>query len=639
MKICQRCGRSLPDTARFCPTCGVQLDQQLGFSYSKLARKNRQKRILLVTAACLCIVSACITGGVFLMKNHSTKVYAETIASAERYLLEQDYSRAEEYYLEARRIEPRNPDPYEKLFEIYTITEQEEKAEEIREQAVQNLNQADQETFARRAEEITEEYQPVNTYEILTDLGNLDATPINIDDEIWLIQKDGKFSFLNNKGEQVSDSQSPQATFVVNWLQDQEGGRLVYPVCLAAPRETVSAKDQWPYNDSSMSHCDFIHSGPRAVYYLDENDRPRLTRQSKERLDAVQMGFEEDSNAAPVYLRRGEENYQGEYFVWNPSSDEVLGPYAETEVAGFSLLVQQTEGLDLFDVEPVTVAAVLFSPFWNRNAETGELKLYSADGDRTSTEYDRAVITDWSSIGAFQKDRYFLLDEQLETKYIGRFEAGARPIDNIAPVKTEGGWKLVRFGELTREKDYKGIMAEKQPAEDDQKEVKKENSADLRIPDEACITYQHSSGAGGWWRKLTLQPDGSFSYEYSDSNYGKDENGNMVPEKEMSVLHGRMEPHFENGKLQSLTVTELEFDKEPGSQETDEKGVRIHYLEESSEYLHAGSVLEYRPVGTPWNDFTELEQSWLIPLGQTPDQNITQPALVIEENVFVGWDG
>lgn len=66
---------------------------------------------------------------------------------AEKYLEQLNYSKAEEYFLEAREIDPKKPEPYKELYRIYTDEQVPEKADKISDLASENLSEKDLSEF------------------------------------------------------------------------------------------------------------------------------------------------------------------------------------------------------------------------------------------------------------------------------------------------------------------------------------------------------------------------------------------------------------------------------------------------------------------------------------------------------------
>lgn len=591
MKLCHNCGNSMADSAKFCAVCGSVLEAGPENNGGNRKKNEKRKKALLAGLACLCIGAACVTGAWFVRADNNPEKYAEAIGYAEKYLIEQDYGRAEEYYLEAKKIDPKQPEPYEGLYEIYVATDQNEKAEEIEKEAHENLEQESQDAFDERTEEIDEEYTYVNSYEIIRDLGELDMIPINLNDEVWLIQKDGLFSFMNPDGGMVNQTDTEFAALRSTFNQygltgTYEEGQRIYPVCLADQdsysSSKIPAKDQWPNPDGSQIPGSVCYNGMSYTasleFTLNDEGKPELSQRS---LDSFKMLQLDPADAAvitePYYLRKNNET-EGEYYIWNPATEEAFGPYAEEEGVGFGKLLSHKPDIEYVSGEEGLFEHLVLSPFWSL-AEDGEsVILHTADGSAVSQSFDSALTTDMSSIGAFRKNLFYLLDSHLGTEYVGQFEAGAKSINRIAPVKIDGTWKLVEFGELVRSKDL--VVQQPDPGSVDDP---------VNLPAEVVGDYFYTPGAGATSTGFYVNRDGTYEYVHHNADYMKlytvGATGTLRPE------------YSEDGKLISLTVMEMELNQEPG-RTTDENGAEYINLDKDSIPFSVGTVIYYYPAGT-----------------------------------------
>lgn len=157
--FCENCGAKLADNSKFCQRCGAPVRQEDNVpgqensgSYSVPPQAPAKKKIRkwpFILAAIILIAAACIIGGILIFQNKNKKNnFAEYLASGQRYLEEMDYEKAEDAYLKAVEIDPKQAEPYLKLADIYVAQNNYEKAEEI-------LKKGSEETDSS---EITERY-------------------------------------------------------------------------------------------------------------------------------------------------------------------------------------------------------------------------------------------------------------------------------------------------------------------------------------------------------------------------------------------------------------------------------------------------------------------------------------------------
>lgn len=108
--------------------------------------------------------------------------------------------------------------------------------------------------------------------------------------------------------------------------------------------------------------------------------------------------------------------------------------------------------------------------------------------------------------------------------------------------------------------------------------------------------FEFASGAGGWNTTLTIQPDGSFSGQYHDSEMGV--TGEDYPNGTMDqcVFHGMFtQPVARDTYTYQFRIDSIEYDKEPGTEEIID-GVKYIYtdvygLEDAEEiYLYLPDI-------------------------------------------------
>lgn len=482
MKQCPNCHTACQNHEQFCPACGTRLmntgpsagwnpGPQSGQSfYTK--KKNTRKIWLIVLAVVLILSAAGGTGFYFWQKSENDKKqeqearYAENIEAGERYLLDQDYSRAETSYRSAISIEPRKPEPYIGLYEVYAAQNDETKKAGIEKEAQTSLSADDYSTFEKAAEEIDERYRPVDNVSVITEIGSLDTIPIRINNEIWVIRQNGQYSFMNDQGEIVNDA--PSDFFQMLMKDDNKAA-----ACLADDYSDyeMSSTNQWPNNDGLISNCSgYGGTGPVMDIELTEEGKPMITDQS---MDGYNYFAERESQGnpsgnrtyrnpidelplVPVALRKHGDTNPDEYWIWNPIADKVSGPYSTKENGALAMTLIGDSSASFSDPlregqsESITAARYMriFSPY--QAQENGQTTLWSRSGQATIQELENISDVKIIDIGAlsFQKDGLsYLLDGELNPLLVSRFEEVSGPIENRMLMKTDGTWKLVEFSE------------------------------------------------------------------------------------------------------------------------------------------------------------------------------------------------
>lgn len=154
--FCPECGKQNKDNARFCRFCGarmveetelqtkVQIENQEksggGDNQNQpVKKKSRKVRIVLASVLVLCVVIAIVVF-VWILPQQKEKNYQANVSDGERYLEEMDYEKAEDSYLAAIEIDPKEPEPYLQLVDIYESQNQPEKVVDILKRGAENTN-------------------------------------------------------------------------------------------------------------------------------------------------------------------------------------------------------------------------------------------------------------------------------------------------------------------------------------------------------------------------------------------------------------------------------------------------------------------------------------------------------------------
>lgn len=135
---CRKCGVQNDNTNKYCENCGVLLYTA---TPSTVSKKKHKGRVIAVVSMTVVVLLASIVAGYFAWKNVSEKRYYDSlIADSERYLEVLDYEKAELAYLEAISIDPKKPEPYIKLADLYILQGRKEEAIDILQQAEENIS-------------------------------------------------------------------------------------------------------------------------------------------------------------------------------------------------------------------------------------------------------------------------------------------------------------------------------------------------------------------------------------------------------------------------------------------------------------------------------------------------------------------
>lgn len=160
---CPRCGRENDGTIKFCGFCGAKMPEHP--EKGKKNEKKKRRKWCWILLAVLLLAAAVVLAGIWVMRRQKEKAYRRSLNTAEKYLQELDYEKAEASYLEAISISPKEKEPYLKLTELYLVTGEKEKAQSILREAKENLPEAEQ-------EEIQE----------------IEKTTENLEDYTWIVE-------------------------------------------------------------------------------------------------------------------------------------------------------------------------------------------------------------------------------------------------------------------------------------------------------------------------------------------------------------------------------------------------------------------------------------------------------------------
>lgn len=295
----------------------------------------------------LLLVFSLCCAGFFIFNRPVQSTYQESIDEGERYLYDLDFSKAEEFYLQARKIEPKNPEPYKKLYEIYMYEDDSDKAENIKNEAKDNLESDDYIDFEEITDEIQNDYKGENLkFEVIADLGELDRAPINIGDLGWIIQKDGLFGMIDSEGTLIAKPENKQFK---NLSLGQDGSQSV--ACLYPTAESEPSLSLSDHPEGAQWHC------PRkeeniipGMFALDDNNQLNFVSIDPDMIAPSFMGDYPiitaknpvfDANDPRVEFAQAVEGK--EFYFYHVIKQRVFGPYDADEVPAYSKLELNSE--------------------------------------------------------------------------------------------------------------------------------------------------------------------------------------------------------------------------------------------------------------------------------------------------------
>lgn len=146
---CKRCGQKLNDDLKLCPKCGNPMNIRVTDEEKNTKKKFRKKLFVAIA-----VVIVTVVAGVALFfvskEQKEKKQYVTCLDTGNKYLEEMDYEKAEDIYLKAIEIRPKEKEPYMKLADIYMAQEKQDKATEILKKAVDHVDEKNSEDVVER---------------------------------------------------------------------------------------------------------------------------------------------------------------------------------------------------------------------------------------------------------------------------------------------------------------------------------------------------------------------------------------------------------------------------------------------------------------------------------------------------------
>lgn len=389
--------------------------------------------------------------------------YEKLTAQAGDELSLEDYKKAVLSAGKARELDENQPEAYEILYECRVAQDKNEAAEQVTAQAKSALSKADFSSYQEQAERIRHDYQLVNSYTVIQDLGTIQMAPMSLDDQVWLIRQNDEYSILNTEGEIEEGYTDPFSILIIGHDQVESGASLgsqIVRACMSPEHAMIMNETrQWPVPTTPDGNWCTVSGiiGPQPEYELDENHQVVLTEESKKGYEVFHAKPEE--LIRPIYLREAGKS-DGDFYIYNPAKDQLLGPYLENEKPGFSLLTRDFRPSEEDASEDMVYLInwwqYLLSPFWSQDSENQDLyTIWSADGTSSLDGFEKAEVVDSKTIAGRKDGLLTVYGLDLTEEYRGDFDAGSAAFDNRALVLKDGSWKLVEFGEQVRLKDVK----------------------------------------------------------------------------------------------------------------------------------------------------------------------------------------
>ncbi len=177
--FCIKCGAENPDNAKFCQKCGQKIPQEEPLENDiaegdsaetqeqpeeqkkKVQEQNRRRQIIIGGAIALAAVIICIVALVVYNGQKASR-YSGKMETADKYLQEMEYQKAEAAYLDAIKIDPKKEEPYIQLADLYT-------KQGRNEEAVNILKQGEKKTSGKKVKKKLAAINATEPYRIYLD--------------------------------------------------------------------------------------------------------------------------------------------------------------------------------------------------------------------------------------------------------------------------------------------------------------------------------------------------------------------------------------------------------------------------------------------------------------------------------------
>lgn len=130
---------------------------------------NKKQKSMKLLVPIIAVVIAIVISLVFVFNRKDTKEYDNRLEQAQKYVEEMDYKRAETAYLEAIKIDSKQPKAYLKLADVYVADEQADKAIKILNKGLKNVDKDNQKEIREKKKKIEKQTQ---NQDVITNGGN-----------------------------------------------------------------------------------------------------------------------------------------------------------------------------------------------------------------------------------------------------------------------------------------------------------------------------------------------------------------------------------------------------------------------------------------------------------------------------------
>lgn len=596
---CPECGKQNKENARFCRFCGTRIGENTGTDTTRFdfVKKRKWKIWMLIIAILLLLVAAGISIA-FILKEQNAKQQIEGfLAEGNRYLEELDYEKAEDFYLRAIDIAPKEKEPYLRLAELYLEKGDIESARDIIRQAQDNVADSDKKEF----ESLEKDYENLETYTWVVE-PKIEA------DDIYYLRDHDECSYSSNELEhqKFSDYAVIRQGDKVGLIRNDGtmAGEAVYDDIYV----TASISLENPYVLSVQSDTE--------NYYLDETEGI-LTR-------------EEGGDGPDIAGVGGIFYFCGQLYNIKETYEDVYGEDMGGNLPPTQKTIPVKQSDSIFDSSVAGDAWTWYEELQSMYA------IYSNGQLVTDFVYEECGSENSGLLAVKQEGKWGYVNESGKVVIPLEYDASWKQyIFNYGEAKdycyaaSEGYVPLVKDGVWEmRNTDgmlviAPGVFDEILPAYNHKCWVKKDgkwgviemesvqNTSDLAesIFESMPSDFVFSSGAGAWSTELTLESDGSFTGYYHDSNMGDTGVGYEDGTVYICNFTGKFTtPEQINEYTYTMRLADIQIEGTPGEEYLD-NDQRFIYSEPYG-FDNAEEFFIYLP-GAPISELPEGFTGWL----------------------------
>lgn len=467
--ICPNCGFENKPEAKFCTKCGSRFETPVkpeslpnqSAVLQEPKKSGRNTRMILIGLIVVLIIAGG-TGGFWIASRggSSSKNYQEALAAANRYYGKLDYVQAEEYYLKAMEIAPKEKEPYIMLYEVYIYTEEPQKAADILVQAEEFLEPEIFEEVKEEAITIEADQEEKVLQASLIDMpeiANMNWIPMNLKDVGWVVRIGENYGLYSPEEEWLVEPKYTYCEYLlfmegVNFgfkADDQELSNSYY----SSKHSYSSCEDGVSYTANNglgefmsgfggaTGASEFAYQGQPYVAFQTSSDVPRIE---------------------PIY---GHEYYQGYTLILSEKKDDLstfgeygavdldknivsvfieplnkmLGPYPKEDC----LIYHRTVNEEFYSVMGSTIGDYRVEGLFALKQSDGTWTLYNEAGTKSLEGFESVELRSDTCAVAKLGDEYLVIDQDLNICYISKTNEVSSVINGKALIKNGDSWYMI----------------------------------------------------------------------------------------------------------------------------------------------------------------------------------------------------